>query len=95
VPFAIPTFAENDDTALAEILAVVYGRHFSAETLRQEELSRPAHCLHAAWVAESDGRVVAFSEYAQYPGACHPRRFKVGVALPAKTATGRSMNWER
>ena len=74
-------FTTNDYDAVATVSAAVNESTPDPEHWRWEDTNRDPKCLCARWVAEWDGRVVGFSEYAQYPHKYHPRKFGVEVLV--------------
>lgn len=57
------------------------GELTTAEELRWDDEHRNPKCKHQCWVAESDGRVVAWAIYTQQEGMYHPRKFEVDMMV--------------
>ncbi|HWI64181.1 MAG TPA: GNAT family N-acetyltransferase [Symbiobacteriaceae bacterium] len=79
--YTIRPFCEQDYEAFAAVSTIVYDHTISAESMRRDDQTRDPRCLHRVWLAESDGQVVGFGEYVQFPGVYHPRKFDVGVGV--------------
>jgi GNAT superfamily N-acetyltransferase len=70
----------NDDwQALSDLNVAVYEFLMSAEELKDEEESFPAHIKHQRWVAEVEGKVVAGGRYFQHVGRYHPQKFRIEI----------------
>lgn len=51
----------------------------SADEWREEDVNRDPKCRFARWMAERDGLVVAYCEYANASMMFHPQRFRLSV----------------
>ncbi|HWI63737.1 MAG TPA: GNAT family N-acetyltransferase [Symbiobacteriaceae bacterium] len=71
----------QDYQALSDLNSAIYNHYQSPEEIREEDETAPAHCRHARWVAELDGRVAGTAQYFQLARRYHPRRFKLEVLV--------------
>jgi mycothiol synthase len=78
----IRPFTNTDYEALGRLWNATF-TEFTAtkEELQFDDQHRPAKCLHRRWVAERDGRTVAFAMYDQMMHIYHPRKFTVDVLV--------------
>jgi mycothiol synthase len=61
----------------------------TVEQARFEDDKRPENCRHQRWVAERDGRIVAYGEYDQHPFVFDPRKFGIEIVVdPAYLSQG-------
>lgn len=78
----IRPFNASDYAVIAEINNTFWTEEqLTAEQWQSDDANRPAHCAHARWVAESDGRVVGLSEYDQLAGRYHPNKYWLRVEV--------------
>jgi GNAT superfamily N-acetyltransferase len=77
----IRPFAERDWEAVAAIARDAYKVAVTADSLREEDAHRDPKCLQLCWMAEVNGRPVAYSRCVQYSGAYHPRKFEWEAAV--------------
>jgi GNAT superfamily N-acetyltransferase len=73
---------ESDYEALVGITNAVYPEYpDTVEEWKFEDANRPAHITLERWLAELDGRPVAWGGYNQTPWMFHPRRFRVSCQV--------------
>jgi mycothiol synthase len=78
----IRPFMPSDYAAIAEINNIFWTEEkLTAEQWQSEDTRRPAHCQHARWVEELDGKVVGMSEYDQLAGRYHPDKYWLRVEV--------------
>jgi len=79
---SIRPFTADDYPVIAHLQSVNFPEFgMDADEWRFEDAGRPAHCQSARWVAECDGRVVAFAYYDQSAHFYHPRKFEIDVVV--------------
>ena len=77
----IRTF-NNDYDALARIHNLVFSDFAqSADDFRHDDAATPEWCRQQRWVAERDGRSVAYADYHQHAGLFDPHKFTVEIGV--------------
>ncbi len=67
---------KKDFPAIAEVLNSCWiDQRTTAKALEDEESRIPQHYRHGTFVAEENGKVIAYANYSQFPGTFHPQRF--------------------
>jgi mycothiol synthase len=67
---------KEDFPAIAEIMNSCWpDERTTAEALEDEASKIPGHIKHEDFVAEEDGKVIAYAVYTQFTGAYHPQKF--------------------
>lgn len=78
----IRPFAAGDYPAVAALHNALFAEMpLPAEHLRHRDEHRPSKVRSARWVAEQDGRVVAYAQYDQWTGTFHPRKFMLDLVV--------------
>jgi len=88
--FVIRPFAPTDYEAVAAIVSNAYPENLTtAEEVQYDDEHRAPHCKSQRWVAELDGKVVAYVDYTQWEGRYHPQKFWIyGGVLPGYQQQG-------
>lgn len=78
----IRLFTPDDYEQLANVINNVFSEYpDSVDEIRFWDEHRDPKCKFQRWVAEVDGRIVAFAEHNQFSGMYHPRKFIVDVGV--------------
>ncbi|MGE5673931.1 MAG: N-acetyltransferase family protein [Mycobacterium leprae] len=77
--YSIRPFTPDDYEAVAQIGTAAFDHPIDPVQMRYNlEHSEPKY-LHRWWVAEADGRPVAYAGYNQWEGQYHPRKFFIEI----------------
>jgi len=78
----IRQFEDKDYPSVVEIQNVLEPDDpIAVDELRYHDEHRDPKCKNQRWVAELDGRVVAYCQYDQSPGMYHPRKFSIHIGV--------------
>lgn len=73
---AIRKATKEDFPAIAEVMNSCWpDERTTAEALEDEKSKTASYIKHEDFVAEQDGKVIAYASYTQFAGAYHPQKF--------------------
>jgi mycothiol synthase len=79
---SIRPFTAGDYAAIARLYCVNFPEFtMDAAEWQFDDGLRPAHCRLGRWVAEQDGHLVGYAEYAQQAGHYHPRKYHLEIVV--------------
>jgi len=86
----IRKFTKGDYEAIVGIYNTVFAAFgMTVEAFRFDDEKRPDRVRHERWVAERDGRIVAYGQYDQHPWIFDPHKFEVEIVIdPACVSQG-------